>query len=108
MTTPTTHAEVIAWHAMDITHGCHLNADRADGALGFLTEAADYVNADPDVVAEVGIMPLPTGFTDDGTDATTVHYADGSAIRFGWDADGYAEVMALLPSVDAEPTATYR
>ena len=106
----TTYAEMVAWYAMDIMHGCHLNIDRSNGALGvleFLHEATDYFNADPDLVAEIGGMPSPMGVSIDAPEATTIVYADKSAIRFGWDNEGRAEVMELLPHWSAEPTATY-
>lgn len=106
----TDHAGVISTHAIDTTHGCHLNAERdggaLDGPLAFLTEAAEFMNADADVVAEVGIMPLPTGVIH-GLITSTVTYADGSAIRFRWDGDGCAEAMEVLPSVGAAPRTIY-
>lgn len=104
MTTPTRHAEVIAYHAIDISHGCHLNVRTGD-ALAFLAEAATYMNVDADVVAEVGIMPLPLGVVDDRTTSTTVGYSDGSAIRFAWDRDGDARTMDVL--VDGAIVNTY-
>ena len=109
--TITYYATTIATLAIDTGHGCHRNAERSGGAFGgafgFLTGAAEEMNADPDVVADYGVMPTPVAVAEDGPDATTVTYADGSAIRFGWDADGFAEVMEVLPSVGAEAEATY-
>ena len=105
-----TYAELVAWNAMDIGRGSHLNIDRSNGALGalaFLYEVSDYFNADPDLVAEVGGMPSPMGVSIDAPEATTIVYADKSAIRFGWNAEGCAEVMELLPHWSAEPTAAY-
>jgi hypothetical protein len=109
-TTTTTYAELVAWNAMDISGGSHLNIDRSNGALGalaFLHEVTDYFNADPDLVAQIGGMPSPMGVSIDAPEATTIVYADRSAIRFGWNGDGSAEVMELLPHWSAEPTATY-
>lgn len=109
--TTTTYAATIATVAIDVVHGCHLNAERASRhfgtALEFLTGAAEEMNADPDVVSSVGLMPVPVGIAEDGPDGTTVAYADGSAIRFAWDGDGLATSMAVLPSVGAEAEATY-
>jgi hypothetical protein len=111
MTTDTAHhAATVIIHAIDTFHGCHLNVDRdyPEGVLGFLAEAAEYINVDADVVAEVGVMPMPAATVEDGPERTMVTYPDGSAIGVGWDAEGLAEWMAVYPHVGAEPAAVYR
>jgi hypothetical protein len=90
------HAITIATTAIDTVHGCHLNAERAT-VVDYLTDAAESMNADPDVAA-YGIMPLPLGIIADDTTSTTVGYRDGSCIRFTWDADGWATSMTAVPA----------
>ena len=111
MTVDTAHdaAKVIV-HAIDISHGCHLNVTRHDpgGLFGFLSDASAYINMDDAVTAETGVMPMPVGTDHDGPDYTTVTYPDGSCIRVGWDADGFADYMAVYPHVGAEAAAVYR
>lgn len=93
-----TDAERVGFLAIDTVHGCHLNAHRFE-VLDYLTEAATSVNADPEVVGEVGILPLPLAMVEHDAAATTVAYADGSAIRFTWGDDGYAVNMAVHPII---------
>lgn len=93
-----TDAERVGFLAIDTAHGCHLEADR-DHVMDYLAEAATSMNADPDVVATVGTMPTPLAMVEHHADATTVAYADGSAIRFTWGEDGYATTMAVHPVI---------
>lgn len=105
-----TDAATIATLLIDTSHGCHTQIEREDVA-GQLNYAATEQNADADVVASVGLMPLAigerresVGIDGESVVATFVDYPDGSALVLTFCEEGYGETLAVVDRFGATPT----
>lgn len=103
-------AERVGTLGIDVSHGCHHNAEWGH-VRDFVVEVADTERRQNPEDPVYGTMPYPAR-VEEGDDATggytVVTYPDGSRLEWYFDRDGYAEAMSVYGPGKVAPLQVFR